>query len=242
MYEGHTVSVVIPCLNEEKGIAYLLGAMPQVVDEVVVVDNRSTDRTAETARRLGARVVFEPLRGYGRAYARGLAEAKGEIIVAMDGDGTYPPQAIVLLLYILLAEDVDFVSAMRWYSRTGERKSRLRLLGNFILSLAIRILFLRRIYDTQSGMWVFRRGVLARLRPSSTGMAFSEEIKIGAFTDPSIRAIEIPIYYGARIGTSKLSLWRDGFENLLFIVKKRFQMRAGGSRRGRAHDEDTAPR
>lgn len=224
MYRDNRVSVVVPCYNEERGIEYILRHLPPSVDEVIVVDNGSTDATASVAAALGATVVREPVRGYGRAYKRGFASAGGDIVVTMDGDGTYPPQAIDLLLHILVAEEADFISARRWYSKSGEEKSKLRLLGNFILSSSIRLLFLKYIYDTQSGMWVFKRKLLSRLDPKSDGMAFSEEIKIEAFTDPSIRAIEIPIYYGRRIGKSKLRLWRDGFGNLLHILKKRLTL------------------
>lgn len=231
MYEKNKISVVIPCYNEEEGIEYMLKNMPGSVDEVIVVDNNSTDRTAPIAESLGAVVVEEPLKGYGRAYKRGMAAASGDIIVTMDGDGTYPPQAIDLLLHVLVAEDADFLSAQRWYSKSGEDKSKLRLLGNFILSFTIRLLFLKYIYDTQSGMWVFRRALLPRLNLTSDGMAFSEEIKIEAFMNPSIRAIEMPTYYGARIGESKLEVWKDGFSNFLFIFKKRFSMRRGRRKR-----------
>jgi glycosyltransferase involved in cell wall biosynthesis len=224
MYRGKTVSVVIPCHNEEDGIRVVLGQMPSVVDEVVVVDNASTDATAETARSLGARVVHEPRKGYGRAYKTGFAAARGDIIVTMDGDGTYPPDSIPLLLYVLVEERVDFMSARRWRSRSGESKSPIRLLGNAILSGTMMCLFFRFIIDSQSGMWVFRRDVLRRIEPRSDGMALSEELKILAFTHPELRCLEMPIYYGDRIGESKLNLWRDGFGNLLFLARMRLSL------------------
>src|SRR4029079_4721832 len=86
MYRGKRISVVIPCHNEEGGIAAVLAQMPSMVDEVVVVDNASTDRTGEVARGAGARVVFEARKGYGRAYKTGFAAARGDVIVTMDGD------------------------------------------------------------------------------------------------------------------------------------------------------------
>jgi hypothetical protein len=95
-------------------------------------------------------------------------------------------------------------------------------------------------------MWVFRRDVLRRIDPQSDSMALSEEIKILAFTHPQIRCLEMPIYYGERIGESKLNLWRDGFGNLFFLAK----MRATLGRRRRAVivrplpvpvEEDVAP-
>jgi hypothetical protein len=230
MYRGQRVSVVIPCHNEEEGIRTVLAQMPPLVDEVVVVDNASTDRTAEVARALGARVVAESRKGYGRAYKTGFAHAEGDVIVTMDGDGTYPPDSIPLLLYVLIEERLDFITARRWYSRSGESKSPIRLLGNAILSGTMMCLFFKFIIDSQSGMWVFRRDVLRRIEPRSDGMALSEEIKILAFTHPTLRCMEMPIYYGERIGTSKLNLWRDGFGNLFFLAR----LRATLGRRHRA--------
>jgi len=221
MYRGKRISVVIPCHNEEEGIRAVLEQMPAIVDEVLVVDNASTDRTSEVARAGGARVVFEARKGYGRAYKTGFAAARGDIIVTMDGDGTYPPDSIPLLLYVLMEERVDFISARRWRSRSGESKSPIRLLGNAILSGTMMCLFFKFIIDSQSGMWVFRRDVLKTIEPRSDGMALSEELKILAFTHPDLKCLEMPIYYGERIGESKLNLWRDGFGNLFFLAKMR---------------------
>jgi len=245
MYRGKRISVVIPCHNEEDGIRAVLEQMPAIVDEVVVVDNASTDRTAEVAAAAGARVVGEPRKGYGRAYKTGFAAARGDIIVTMDGDGTYPPDSIPLLLYVLVEERVDFMSARRWRSRSGESKSPIRLLGNAILSGATMALFFKFIIDSQSGMWVFRRDILKRVDPRSDGMALSEEIKILAFTHPDLSCLEMPIYYGERIGESKLNLWRDGFANLFFLAKMRLTL--GRRRRAAivtplpAAEEEAAP-
>ena len=85
-------------------------------------------------------------------------------------------------------------------------------------------LFFKFIIDSQSGMWVFRRDVLRKIAPQSDGMALSEEIKILAFTHPPIRCLEMPIYYGERIGESKLNLWRDGFANLFFLARMRLAL------------------
>lgn len=225
MYRGKRISVVIPCHNEEDGIAAVMAQMPPIIDEVVVVDNNSTDRTAEVATAAGARVVSETRKGYGYAHKAGYAAAKGDIIVTMDGDGTYPPDSVPLLLYVMMEEKVDFITARRWYSKSGEVKSPIRLLGNAILSGTMMSLYFKFIIDSQSGMWMFKKDILPELDLTSNGMALSEEIKIEAFTHPGIRCLEMPIYYGARIGESKLNIWRDGFYNLFFLVKKRFMLR-----------------
>ena len=86
MYKGQSITVIIPCLNEEQGIEKMLRAMPDFVDEVIVVDNNSTDRTSEVAASLGAKVIREEVRGYGRAYKRGFADATSDIIITLDGE------------------------------------------------------------------------------------------------------------------------------------------------------------
>ena len=224
MFRGKRISVVIPCHNEEEGVRATVEQMPAIVDEVVVVDNASTDRTAEVARSLGCRVIFEGRKGYGRAYRTGFENARGDIIVTMDGDGTYPPNSIPLLLHVLLEEKIDFMTARRWRSKNDKSKSPLRLLGNAILSSVTMVLFRRFLIDSQSGMWIFRRDILQHIQPESDGMALSQELKILAFTHPDIRCLEMPIYYGDRVGESKLNLWRDGFGNLVALGKLRLTL------------------
>ena len=93
-------------------------------------------------------------------------------------------------------------------------------LGNLVLSLAMSLLFFRWVRDSQSGMWVFRRSILKDMKLESDGMAFSEEIKIEALRNPRIRFGEISILYSSRLGETKLNPWRDGFQNLAFLVKE----------------------
>jgi len=94
--------------------------------------------------------------------------------------------------------------------------------GNLVLSLAMSLLFFRWVRDSQSGMWVFSRKILQDMKLESDGMAFSEEIKIEALRDRKIRFREITINYTSRVGERKLQPWRDGFQNLGFLLKKRF--------------------
>jgi len=95
MYKGKRITVVIPCLNEEEGVQRVLGALPSFVDEIIVVDNGSTDGTAAVARKLGAIVISELSRGYGRAYKTGFSRATGDIIVTLDGDHSYPAPVVL---------------------------------------------------------------------------------------------------------------------------------------------------
>src|SRR5438477_11288606 len=108
------LSLVVPCYNEEDGVREVIGRCPPDVDEIVGVDNNSTDRTAEVARSLGAVVVCEKRPGYGASYKAGLAAASGDLIATLDGDGTYPPEAIPQLVDTLVEQRWDFLFACRF--------------------------------------------------------------------------------------------------------------------------------
>jgi glycosyltransferase involved in cell wall biosynthesis len=222
VYKSQRITVIIPCLNEEQGIEQVLRRMPEFVDQVIVVDNGSTDRTSDVAISLGAEVIREEVRGYGRSYKRGFASATGDIIVTLDGDHSYPPDAISYLIEAYLHLDVDFLNASRFPVRDRNAMSFKHKVGNWILSLAMSLLYFRWVRDSQSGMWVFRRAILKDMVLESDGMAFSEEIKIEALKSHTVRFAEISIMYTSRLGEIKLNPWRDGFHNLFFLVKKRF--------------------
>ena len=225
MYKGLTITVIIPCLNEEQGIAQVLRNMPDFVDEVIVVDNNSTDRTSDVASSLGAKVIREEVRGYGRSYKRGFACATGDVIVTLDGDHSYPVDALSYLLEAFLHLDVDFLNASRFPVRDRRAMSLKHHIGNLILSIAMSVLYFRWVRDSQSGMWVLRRSIVKDMRLEADGMAFSEEIKIEALRNPRVRFGEITILYSSRLGEKKLNPWRDGFDNLFFLVRKRFGRR-----------------
>ncbi|HUA61280.1 MAG TPA: glycosyltransferase family 2 protein [Verrucomicrobiae bacterium] len=222
MYKGQSITVIIPCLNEEQGIEGVLRAMPEFVDEVIVVDNGSTDRTSDVATALGATVIREDVRGYGRSYKRGFSGAAGDLIITLDGDHSYPVDALSYLIEAFLHLDVDFLNASRFPVRDPQGMSFRNKIGNLILSLAMSILYFHWVRDSQSGMWVFRRSILKEMKLESDSMSFSEEIKIEALRSPNIRFGEITIMYSSRMGESKLNPWKDGIHNLLFLVKKRF--------------------
>jgi len=227
MRHGLKISVVMPCYNEEEGVAECLRQMPDFVDETVVVDNNSSDRTGAVAREGGATVVFEARPGYGRAYKSGLSQATGDIVCTLDGDATYPVNAIPYLIDILVADELDFISAWRIPADWQESFDYfLRYIGNRIFNLTIVLLYWFRLRDSQSGMWCFRRDVLERVNVTSDGMPFSEELKMEVFEKrQDIRAREVPVHfhYVKRRGESKLSLWKDGTRNFLFLFVRRFK-------------------
>ena len=223
MYKDKKISMVIPCHNEEEGIKHLLKIIPEIVDEVVVVDNNCTDNTARVAREGGARVVTETIPGYGAAHRAGINAAAGDIIVTMDGDVTYPCESIKRIVDNLITRGLDFISCRRMPDRWRDLNGLLRLIGNIVLTATTKILFFRNILDSQSGMWVFYKSVFPQIEPISDGMGFSEEIKLRAFIREDVKAAEVPILYFDRVGESALNLWHDGFTNWIFLFQLRFK-------------------
>ncbi len=218
------VSVIIPTRNEEAAIGTVLkevhGALrPLGSYEVIVVDTNSTDRTREIATSLGGRVIPEPRRGYGRAYKTGFRAARGNIIAALDGDLTYPPPRIPEFVALVERGDADFVSGNR-FNGGGRSMSGMHRVGNEILNRAFRALFRVPVRDSQSGMWVFRRSLLDRLRVVHDGMAFSEELKLEAIRHGA-KFVEVPIEYRERLGEKKIRSVRDAVENLAWLIRKR---------------------
>lgn len=224
-----SVSFVIPTLNEEEAIQPTLDSIPvQALEEegyeveVVIVDGESTDKTREIAKAWGAKVVIEPRKGYGRAYKTGFARAKGDILVTGDADGTYPFELTPELIDRLDEDGLDFITTDRFAEMEEGAMSPKHRLGNWVLSTTCKVLFGTGFEDSQSGMWVFRREILDKITLTDDGMPLSEEIKIEAFRDPDIDAVEVGIPYRERIGEVKLQSWQDGTKNLAFLFKKRF--------------------
>lgn len=221
------ISIVIPALNERDGITRTIQAIPKAELEnlgyevqILVVDNGSSDDTGNLAKKAGADVVFEPRRGYGRAFKTGFEYAKGDIVVTADADATYPLEGIPKLVRILEEEELDFLTTDRFSLMEKGVMSSRNILGNKILSLTMRVLFGLGIKDSQSGMWVFRRSILPNLKLKSN-TPLSQELKIEACHFAGCRWKEVPIEYRPRLGKVKLGGWKVGFGNLLDLIRKR---------------------
>lgn len=219
------MSVVIPCHNEEQSIGSVVDGAKLHAQEIIVVDNNSTDATSRVAESHGARVVVEESPGYGAALMRGFGEATGDIIVTLDGDGQYPAENIGELADLLLDNSLDFITASRFPLENKHAMPRVRQLGNAFLTSAANTLFGLQLRDSQSGMWVFHRSALSFFQLESKGMALSEEIKIRFFLHPRMKCAEYHISYYERTGSSKLSIISDGLGNLGYLFALRRKLR-----------------
>lgn len=221
------ISIVIPALNEEEGIGAVLQELPLRAleemgyeTEVLVIDNGSTDRTAQIAREHGATVILQPLKGYGNAYKAGFAHASGDIIATGDADFTYPFAILPEVVSHMEQEDLDFITTDRLTHLRKEVMSLSHRIGNAFLTAVIRRLFGWPFHDSQSGMWIFRRAIWQKLHVTSSGMPFSQELKIEAYLR-GFKCAEIPITYRARAGKEKLQTIQDGIGNTLYLMKKK---------------------
>ncbi len=231
------VSLVIPTLEEEEGIAATLADVdPEEYRrrgwglEVIVVDGDSKDRTRERAEAAGARVVVERRRGYGRAYKTGFREATGDVVVTGDADGTYPLHDAPAYVERLLRDGLGFLTCDRYADLREGAMSPKHRFGNGVLSLTTRLLFRVPLRDSQSGMWVLRKSDLERIPVEALpdGMAFSEALKVEAFRALGPRAAEAPASLRPRIGEPVLSSWRDGLRNLWALWRRRLTGRWPG--------------
>jgi Glycosyl transferase family 2 len=218
------VSVVIPCLNEEAGIARVVEQAQAGLEsaglsgEIIVVDNASEDRSAELARAAGATVIYEPRRGYGSAYLAGLSAARGEYVVMADADGTYDLRLIGSLVERLRDgagmvlgsrfEGTIYPGAMPWPNR---------YIGNPLLTGMLNLLFHARVTDAHCGLRAIRRDLVPQLELSAIGMEFASEMVIKA-GKRRLRIDEIPIDYHPRIGDSKLSRFSDAWRHVRFML------------------------
>lgn len=218
------VSIIVPCLNEEAGIAHVVGqalaalAAAGIAGEVVVVDNASEDRSAELARAAGASVVFEPRRGYGSAYLAGLASARGRYVLMADADGTYPLDTIGAFVERLRA-GAELVIGNRFGGtiHAGAMPWPNRYIGNPILTGMLNLLFGSGVSDAHCGLRAIRRDVVPKLELSATGMEFASEMVIKA-GKRGLRIEEVPIDYLPRLGESKLVRGRDAWRHVRFML------------------------
>jgi hypothetical protein len=214
----------MPCLNEEETVGVCVTkargwlSASGVLGEVIVVDNGSTDRSIEVAARAGARVVEEPVPGYGQAYQRGFAEARGEFIVMGDSDDTYDFSNLTPLLEPL-NHGSDLVLGNRFTGgiQDGAMPWAHRYIGSPIINYLIRLFIGADIGDSQSGFRAFKGNLAERLRLRSGGMEFASEMIVRA-ARAGLTITEVPASYGTRRGESKLSTVRDGWRHLRFLL------------------------
>lgn len=210
MYGDKRVSVILPAYNEEPHIRRAVEEffLPGIVDEVIVVDNNSRDRTAQEAAGTAARVVSEPAQGYGHALRRGLREASGDLVILAEPDGTFVGRDVLKLL--AYSDDFDMVCGTRttreliwaqanmgWFLRVG----------NWAVAKLVQFLYDGpSLTDCGCTLRLIHRAALERIRDRFTvgGSHFLPEMVILALKH-GLRVIEVPVNYRGRVGQSKIT-------------------------------------
>lgn len=217
-----SVSVVIPTLNEEQNIPWVLRRMPKYVDEVVIVDGRSTDNTVGVARavRDDIVVVDEQRKGKGVALRSGFAAATGDIIVMLDADGSMDPQEIGWFVSPL-QHDYDFVKGSRYVTGGGsEDLTWLRRTGNRALTVLANTVLHSNYSDLCYGYIAFRRECVEILQLESDGFEIETELIVRA-ARAGLRIAEVPSTELTRIsGASNLQTFRDGWRVLETMARE----------------------
>lgn len=218
------VSVVMPCLNEARTVGICVGKALAVLKahgvrgEVIVSDNGSTDGSVEVAKAAGARVIHQPLQGYGHAYLKGFEAARGEYLFMADSDNTYDFGDLPKFL-ALLREGYDVVVGNRFKGSILPKAMPWshRYIGNPVLSGLLNLFFRTGIGDAHCGMRAFTRDAHKRMHLQTGGMEFASEMVINA-AKAGLKVAEVPITYYPREGESKLHSFRDGWRHLRFML------------------------
>ncbi len=229
LQKEYTVSVVIPALNEEKNLPYVLPMIPKWVHEVVLVDGHSNDGTVDVARKLlpDIRVVQQEGRGKGAALRSGFAAVTGDIVVMLDADGSTDPMEIPIFVGALLA-GADYVKGSRFAQGGGtDDMPFLRRLGHRALVITVRLLFGGSYSDLCYGYNAFWTHLLPLLGLDGDGFEIETMMNVRALRG-QLKIAEVPSFEAERIhGTGHLKPIPDGWRVLKTILRERFKRHDG---------------
>lgn len=223
-----SITILLPAKNEESGIEATFEALPvqRLLDlgypvEILVADGRSHDRTRDVALAHGARVIQQLGTGKGRGVRTALDVAKGDYVVMLDADSTYPARAIPAFV-ATLEEGYDVVMGSRFLGRIEEDAMKpVNRIGNHGLSFLASALYGRRCTDVCTGMWAFRRELVRSLGLTSTHFEIEAEM-FARSAKAGLRIAELPITYGKRAGVTKLGSVSDGLRIGWALLRYRF--------------------
>ncbi|MCP3993460.1 MAG: glycosyltransferase family 2 protein [bacterium] len=222
-----SVSLIIPTMNEERNVGHVLARIPSWVDEVIIVDGLSTDRTVPLARALrpDVKIVMEKKKGKGSALVAGFNAASGDIVAAIDADGSMDPAELHTFVGQLVA-GADYVKGSRFMQGGGTVDMELhRKLGNWGLMMAARLLFGGKYSDLCYGYFAFWRDALPIINPDAPGFEIETQINVRVLKS-KLKIAEVASFEERRLhGVSNLNTWRDGFRILRTIIRERFTRR-----------------
>jgi len=215
------VLVAIPCFNEAKTIAQVVGDFKKFLPgaNICVFDNNSTDRSADLARKSGAAVVPVPKRGKGNVMREIFDQAEADLILVVDGDNTYFAEEAPLLIKTLIENNYDMVVGDRLTNAVKSSFKKINLLGNHLIAAAINLIFGTNYRDVLSGYRVFSRRFIKRVALLTSEFEVEVELTLRALEE-NLAIKEVPISYRARpdVSRSKLKPFRDGISIMITIA------------------------
>jgi glycosyltransferase involved in cell wall biosynthesis len=219
-----TVTVLVPARNQEKNLPHVLPRIPYSVDQLLLVDGLSTDRTNELAKELrpDITIVKQDGKGKGNAIKCGIEAATGDIIVMLDADGSMNPEEISSFIQPLL-DGYDFVKGSRFIRGGGtDDMERVRKLGNRVFVTLLNLLFGGRSTDLCYGYLAFKREAINRFKVESDGFEIETELNVKALK-AGLKVTEVPSFEEKRMtGTSNLKAFRDGKRIIRTLFRLRF--------------------
>jgi glycosyltransferase involved in cell wall biosynthesis len=229
-----TVSLIIPTLNEADNLRHVVPTIPEIIDELIIVDGGSIDGTVEVVKELcpSARIIVDPRPGKGTALRRGFEAATGDILVMMDADGSMDPKDISTFVAALEA-GADVAKGSRFLQGGGSADlTTLRRLGNLALTHAVRATFGGRYSDLCYGFMAFWRYVLPTFDGHVQGFEIETFLNVRALA-AGLRVVEVASFESRRIyGESHLRAFRDGSRALYTIARERRQLSRARAQRG----------
>ena len=203
------IKVIIPAYNEQDSIGKVVRDIPEIVDEIIIVSNDSTDKTEENAKNAGATVLSENRKGYGYACLKGMdyiakQEKKPEIVVFLDGDYSDYPEQLVALVAPILNDNLDFVIGARVKElRESGSMTPQQVFGNWLATYLMKLLFHAKFTDL-GPFRAIKYEKLLGLKMEDTTYGWTVEMQLKALKQ-QLTYIEIPVKYRNRIGVSKVS-------------------------------------
>ncbi|AEA46155.1 S-layer glycoprotein N-glycosyltransferase AglJ [Archaeoglobus veneficus] len=206
------VCILIPTLNEEGNIGYVIeGFLRQGFTNVFVIDGRSTDRTREIAERMGAKVVIQTGKGKGQAIREAFEMIDSDVVVIVDGDGSYMPEEVNRLLEPIRRGIADHVVGNRFANFEKGAFTRLNLFGNKVLNFFFRLVYGVELHDILSGYRALTKEVYKNVELRKPGFEVETELTVETIAK-GFRILEVPITYRKRGGKTKLHPLKDGFK------------------------------